>query len=227
MPQLPESSGIRAIIFDMDGVLIDARDWHYEALNKALRLFGYEISRYDHLVTYDGLPTKRKLDMLSMERGLPVGLHSFLNDLKQLYTMEMVHARCKPLFHHEYALSRLKADGLKLAVASNSMRATVVTMMEKANLSPYLDLLLSNQDVQYAKPHPEIYTTAINKLGLLPHQCLVVEDNANGIRAATDAGAHVMVVKDVWDVNLQAITHAVQAAEGRNRETLTPAREVA
>ena len=54
-------SQIRAVIFDMDGVLIDARDWHYEALNKALNLFGMEISRYDHLVTYDGLPTKKKL----------------------------------------------------------------------------------------------------------------------------------------------------------------------
>ena len=62
---------IKAIIFDMDGVLIEAKDWHYEALNKALSLFGYEISRYDHLVTYDGLPTSKKLEMLSMERGLP------------------------------------------------------------------------------------------------------------------------------------------------------------
>jgi len=61
---------IKAVLFDMDGVLIEAKDWHYDALNKALGLFGMEISRYDHLVTYDGLPTKRKLDMLTMERGL-------------------------------------------------------------------------------------------------------------------------------------------------------------
>ena len=60
---------IKAIVFDMDGVLIEAKDWHYEALNRALRLFGYEISRYDHLVTYDGLPTSKKLEMLSLEKG--------------------------------------------------------------------------------------------------------------------------------------------------------------
>ena len=71
---------IKAIIFDMDGVLIEAKDWHYEALNRALSLFGMEISRFDHLVTYDGLPTKKKLEMLSIERGLPKGLHSFIND---------------------------------------------------------------------------------------------------------------------------------------------------
>jgi beta-phosphoglucomutase len=52
---------IKAVVFDMDGVLIEAKDWHYEALNRALKLFGYEISRYEHLTTFDGLPTRRKL----------------------------------------------------------------------------------------------------------------------------------------------------------------------
>jgi beta-phosphoglucomutase-like phosphatase (HAD superfamily) len=62
---------ITAVVFDMDGVLIDAREWHYEALNRALGHFGYTISRFDHLVTYDGLPTRHKLEMLSRERGFP------------------------------------------------------------------------------------------------------------------------------------------------------------
>ncbi|WP_244574490.1 HAD hydrolase-like protein [Cohaesibacter sp. ES.047] len=75
---------IKAIIFDMDGVLIEAKDWHYEALNRALLLFGYEISRFDHLTTYDGLPTRKKLEMLSAERNLPRSLHSFINEMKQI-----------------------------------------------------------------------------------------------------------------------------------------------
>ena len=77
---------IKAVIFDMDGVLIDAKEWHYESLNSALSLFGYEISRHDHLVTYDGLPTKKKLEMLSLENGLPTSLHAFVNQLKQQKT---------------------------------------------------------------------------------------------------------------------------------------------
>ena len=64
---------IKAVLFDMDGVLIDAKDWHYEALNKALKLFGIEINRYDHLTTFDGLPTKVKLDLLSKRFYLPEG----------------------------------------------------------------------------------------------------------------------------------------------------------
>lgn len=207
------SHKIRAVVFDMDGVLIDAREWHYEALNRALGLFGYTISRMDHLTTFDGLPTRKKLEMLSLDRGLPRGLHAFLNDLKQAYTTELVHLRCKPTFAHEYALSKLAGMGFKLAVASNSVRATVELMMEKSHLRPYLDSLVSNQDVTNPKPDPEMYLTAAARLGFAPAECLVVEDNANGIRAAEAAGCPVLVVHGTEDVNLAAVLAAVRHAE--------------
>ena len=200
-----EMGRIKAIVFDMDGVLIEAKDWHYEALNKALRLFGYEISRYDHLVTYDGLPTSKKLEMLSLEKGLPRGLHQFINDMKQLYTTEMVHMQCSPRFFHEYALSRLKNEGYRLAVASNSIRNSVELMMRKSALLPYLEFFLSNQDVSRGKPDPEIYNVAIARLGLQPKEVMVIEDNRNGIQAATAAGANVMKVETVYDVNYENI----------------------
>ena len=205
---------IKAVIFDLDGVLVDAKDWHYEALNQALSLFGFEISRYDHLVTYDGLPTRRKLEMLSIEHGLPASLHSFLNELKQLYFMQMVHARCKPVFQHEYAVSRLKAMGYRLAVASNAIRNSVEVMMEKANLISYFDFLLSNEDVEKSKPDPEIYDKSIARLGLKADECIVVEDNENGIKAAQAAGAHLIVVKTVHDVTLSNILDQIARCEG-------------
>lgn len=185
---------IKAIIFDMDGVLIDARDWHFEALNRALALFGKEISRYDHLVTFDGLPTRKKLELLSQAGELPLGLHGVINRLKQQFTIEMVHSRCRPVFHHQYALSRLKREGFKLAVCSNSIRSTVETMMEKSDLARFLDFYLSNEDVLHSKPDPEMYNLAMKKLGLHPDECLIVEDNENGIRAAQATGAHLMRV---------------------------------
>lgn len=201
---------IKAVIFDMDGVLIEAKDWHYEALNRALQLFGYEISRHDHLTTYDGLPTSKKLAMLSLEHGLPRELHAFINEMKQAYTMEMVFARCKPQFVHEYALSTLKSMDYKLAVASNSIRQTVEVMMEKARLEKYLNLMLAASDVTQPKPDPEIYTTAINKLGFTPKECLIVEDNENGIKAAIASGAHVLMVRDVHDVNIDNILDRIR-----------------
>lgn len=204
---------IKGIIFDMDGVLIEAKDWHYEALNRALGLFGYNISRYDHLVTYDGLSTKTKLKMLTLERGLPEELHEFINGMKQIYTMEIVYQKCKPVFYHEYALSKLKKAGYKIAVASNSVRKSVETMMEKSDLKQYLDLMLSNQDVIHPKPNPEIYLTAMEKLNLEPNECMIIEDNPNGIRAALDSKAHVMQVSGVRDVYYENIKEHVKESE--------------
>lgn len=209
---------IRAIVFDMDGVLIEAKDWHYDALNKALRLFGYGISRYDHLVVYDGLPTAKKLEMLSLEKGLPRGLHRFINDVKQSYTADIVQMSCVPRFSHEYALSRLRSEGYRLAVASNSIRDSVQLMMEKSALLPYLEFFLSNQDVQKAKPDPEIYTTAIKRLGLSPEEVMVVEDNHNGIQAATAAGTNVMRVDTVYDVNYENIIRHICIFENETRQ---------
>ena len=201
---------IKAIVFDMDGVLIEAKDWHYDALNNALKLFGFEISRFDHLTTYDGLPTRRKLEMLSIERGLPVELHAFINEMKQDYTMEIVHTQCKPRFVHEYALSKLKAMDYKLGLASNSIKTTIEVMMQKAKLAQYLDVQLSAEDVTKGKPDPEIYIMAMERLGVKPSECLIVEDNENGILAARASGAHVLVVKDVDDANIENILNMIQ-----------------
>jgi beta-phosphoglucomutase len=204
---------IKAVLFDMDGVLIEAKDWHYEALNKALRLFGLEISKYDHLNSFDGLPTKRKLEMLSQDNYLPEQLHPFINELKQQFTMEYVVLKCKPMFHHEYALSKLHNQGYKIAVCSNSIRKTIVEMMQYAGLSDYIDVVLSNEDVKKSKPDPEIYCKAIKKFDLLPKECLVVEDNINGIKAGMASGAHVLRVNTVYDVNYTNIWNAIREWE--------------
>lgn len=204
---------IKAVIFDMDGVLIDAKDWHYEALNRALEMFGYHINRYDHLVSFDGLPTKDKLEMLTIDKGLPRGLHKFINELKQIFTIELGNTNCKPNFKHEYALSKLKSDGYKLAVASNSIRSTVKMFMEKSNLIDYLDFYLSNQDITKGKPDPEIYLKSISMLGLLPEECLILEDNQNGIKAATASGAHVLIVSSIDDVNYDNIKNRINEVE--------------
>lgn len=205
---------IKAVIFDMDGVLVDAREWHYDALNRALRLFGQEINRTEHLLTFDGLPTRRKLEILTATRGFPRNLHDFVNHLKQQYTMEIVYARCKPVFAKEFALSQLKARGFRLAVASNSVRESVEAMMKRSNLMTYLDLVLSNEDVTRSKPDPEIYLSAMKALGVTPEETLIIEDNDHGVRAARSSGAHVLVVRGVDEVDIGAIDRTLAGIEG-------------
>jgi beta-phosphoglucomutase len=206
---------IKAVLFDMDGVLIDAKEWHYEALNKALSLFGMEISRYDHLVTYDGLPTSKKLEMLTLERGLPVELHQFINRIKQQYTLDEVYQKCRPVFVHEYALSRLKAHGFRMAVCSNSIRKTVDIMLEKAMIIQNFDIILSNQDVTKSKPDPEIYVKCMKRLEVTPRETLIIEDNEHGIKAAVASGAHLMTVQSIYDVTYFRIMERIEAL---NRE---------
>ncbi|NQW11379.1 MAG: HAD family phosphatase [Alphaproteobacteria bacterium] len=204
---------IKAVLFDMDGVLVDATEWHFEALNRALALFGLDINRFDHLDRYDGLPTKRKLEMLSREFGLPPSLHQFVYDLKQKFTLELVRANCHPNFDHQFALSRLHGRGLKLGVCSNAIRESVETIMEAAGLARFLDVVLSNEDVRNSKPDPEIYLKAYAALGLDPRECLIIEDNDYGVASATASGGHVFRVGGVSDVNYRAIMARINRIE--------------
>ncbi len=145
---------IKAILFDLDGVLVDATEWHYEALNRALGLFGYNIARYEHLTTYNGLPTRKKLEMLSVEKGFPRGLHSLVNKIKQKYTREEILRSCTPVFEKEFMVHQLKRDGYKLAVCSNSIRESVELMLRGSGLWELFDCVLSNEDVKQAEAGP-------------------------------------------------------------------------
>lgn len=206
-------SRIQAVIFDMDGVLIDAREWHYEALNRALAHFGQHISREDHLDRFDGLPTSRKLEMLSRERGLSASLHREINQLKQRYTLEMVQTHCRPLRCHQLALARLGHDGYRLGVASNAVPESIAAMLEKARLDHLVEFTLSNKDVSRPKPDPEIYLAAAIHAGVAPEECVVVEDSHYGIEAATRAGAQVLRVNTVHDVTYERIRAFIEAVE--------------
>lgn len=204
---------IRAVLFDMDGVLIDAKDWHYEALNEALALFGHKIRRNEHLETYDGLPTRTKLKMLSRERELPEGLHDFINEMKQSFTLDWAWRMCRPTFCHEYALAQLKTDGFRIAVCSNSVRQSIEMMLGKAALIRHVDEIVSNQDVSKPKPDPEMYAKAAQLFELAPDECLVIEDNPKGIQAATAAGCHLFVVDHVHEVQYDAIRARIEELE--------------
>jgi len=208
---------IKAILFDMDGVLIEAKEWHYEALNRALGEYGYTITRQEHLTTYDGLPTKVKLNKLSQEKGLPESLHDIINQKKQTYTVEIASQLCKPRENHEYALSKLKSEGYRMACCSNSIRSTIELMIGRANLIQYFEFMLSNQDVTKSKPDPEIYQTAMKRMGLQPNECLICEDNKNGIAAAIASGAFLFKVGTVDDVTYNNIKNRIKEIESTGR----------
>ncbi len=206
-------SFLKAILFDLDGVLIDATEWHYEALNKALSLFGFSISRYQHLADYNGLPTRRKLEMLTRERGLPEFLHGPINRLKQVYTRDEIIRQCKPVFEIEYMLSRLRRQGFRMAVCSNSIRDSIELMLERSGIRDMFEFIISNEDVRYPKPNPEIYLSAISRMQLTASEVLIVEDAPHGIEAARQSGAYVCEVGGFRDVDYFRVMRAVAQIE--------------
>jgi HAD superfamily hydrolase (TIGR01509 family) len=206
---LKEINVIKAVLFDMDGVLVDARDWHYEALNRILDKFGMAIDMESHLSTYDGLPTKVKLAMLYKTKGLPQGLHTFINEMKQRYTAEMIAQKCKPVFHIQRTLTTLKREHYKVGVCSNSVNDSVVGIMRSSGLTNYLDIMLSNESVKKAKPDPEIYVAGMKMLDVSPAETLIVEDNEHGLQAAYASGAHVLKVADPSQVTLENIRQKI------------------
>ena len=200
-----------AIIFDMDGVLIDAKDWHYEALNSALSLFGYEISRGDHLARFDGLTTNSKLRILSEESGLPTSLHGLINEIKQERTLRLAAQYCYPKPNLLTIFSHLRREVYKIGLATNSIKKTTYAMMGYAGLLEEFDAILTNQDVLEPKPSPQIYLKACEQLGVSPKKSLVFEDNQHGIQAARDAGCQVFKVSEPDSLFLDDVILALES----------------
>jgi len=192
----------KAIIFDLDGVLVNMPDGHYEALNGALSLFGVKIEREEHYAHFNGLPTRKKLEELERQERLPTGLREFINEVKQTYTKKIIPKYCPPDYSKIILLRHLKERGYKLACCSNSVQETLHLMLKSAALFDFFDLILGNDQVKNPKPHPEMYLLAFSRLGITPQEAIIVEDSPHGIAAAKASGATVYEVRNVDDVHL-------------------------
>jgi HAD superfamily hydrolase (TIGR01509 family) len=196
---------IKLIIFDLDGVLVEAKKIHYDCLNEALGE-KYSIEWNEHLSIYDGLKTYQKLEILTDKKGLPKKIHSEIWEKKQKLTLEYL-SNLKPNITIKETLSELNKKGYKIACCSNSIRKSVLTMLSKLDLIEYMDLILSNEDVKNSKPHPEIYWKAISMMGCLPEETLIVEDSPYGLLSAYRSKSHVLRVKNPDEVNLDNINN--------------------
>jgi HAD superfamily hydrolase (TIGR01509 family) len=195
---------VKLIIFDMDGVLVEAKNIHFEALNKALGK-QYSITWDEHLNKYDGLKTYQKLEMLTTEKHLPRSLYDQVWKDKQKYTLEALE-QLKPNTTLQSVFSALVEDGYKIAVCSNSIEETVLTVLNKLGIREFVDLVFSNEHVLNSKPHPEMYWRAMYQARVLPEETLIIEDSPYGLLAAHRSCAHVMRVKDPHDVTYTKIT---------------------
>jgi len=200
---------IKLVVFDLDGVLIDSKQTHYEALNRALGS-EYTITIEEHLSTYDGLPTRSKLNMLSERKGLPTDRHAEIARAKQKHTVEILKETVQPRQDFVDMCREIKDRGYTLACASNAVRDTVKMSLLQLGIIEYFDFWYSNEDVHKPKPHFEMYFECMLKANAKPSETLIIEDSHLGRQAVLDAGAHLLAVADTHDVSLAIVLDAVE-----------------
>lgn len=194
----------KLVIFDLDGVLVSTKDLHYDALNEAiLNVAGddYVISRSEHLSIYDGRPTKTKLEMIHELKGMPRKYFNEIDEKKKEYTGDLLDEHIKIDKKLINIFEWLKSNDYKIAVASNSIRSTVVACLTNLGLIKLVDYFQSNEDIKYKKPHPEIYWNCIVYCGSEPSTTLIIEDSAIGRIGAKASGAKYWLIGNMDELN--------------------------
>jgi HAD superfamily hydrolase (TIGR01509 family) len=196
----------KLIIFDLDGVLVEAKQIHYDTLNEALKEIDekYVITEAEHLSIYDGLKTTQKLELLTKNKGLHPEFYDDIWYRKQHLTIEAI-SELQPDLEKIELFKELRNMGYKLACASNSIRRSVLVMLAKIGIIEYMDLIISNEDVKNSKPHPEMYWKAMSMMGCLPEETLIVEDSPHGLLAASRSRANVLRVDSPKDLVISKI----------------------
>ena len=203
----------KLIVFDLDGVLVSAKQIHFDTLNKALwesaQSNKYVISEAEHLSIYDGLKTNQKLELLTQNKGLQRDTYETIWNRKQQLTIEAI-SELQPDLEKIELFKELRDRGYKLACASNSIRRSVLVMLAKIGIIEFMDLIISNEDVKNSKPHPEMYWKAMSMMGVLPEETLIVEDSPHGLLAASRSRANVLRVDNPKDLVISKIIRKLE-----------------
>ena len=196
---------IKAIIFDLDGVLVDTKMIHYDSLNISLEKYKFEkISIDEHVRIFDGLPTVEKLNILNKRKSVPKKFFSKIRKYKQKVTTQILKKKIKKNKKIINMMKNLHGK-YKIAVATNAVNSTLKICLNKLGISKYVDFKLSNENVVNPKPNPEIYLKIFIKFGIYPSEALIIEDSHYGREAAISSGAKLLPIKDINDLDLKKV----------------------
>ncbi len=199
---------IKLVVFDLDGTLVESRDTHFIALNKALsKVSNMEISREDHISVYNGLSTKQKLEKLVSKNLINPSDIDQIWKLKQEYTTEFIQK--DDMFSRDDRICDIldytKRTGVKIHVASNCTWKNLILTLQKKGFLEYIDWCISNEDVKNPKPSSEMYMACMTHANVTCQETLIIEDSFIGIKAAVGSGAEIITVKSPDDLCLETI----------------------
>jgi len=178
----------QAVIFDMDGVLVDSEPFHFENETRMFRKLGLDISDEEHS-HFTGVATDVMWQQISETRKLPLSVAE-LTELTVLESNQYFGSleKIEPLPGLVDLLEKLVAAEIPLAVATSSDTVTMKNILEKSGLRKYFRFTVCRDDVENSKPEPDVFLHAAKLLDVPPENCLVFEDSRNGIKAAKAAG---------------------------------------
>lgn len=190
MKPIPEN--FDAVIFDMDGVLINSEPFYFDVEKQNFEKLGLNISDEEHQ-TFQGTATDLMWKTLKAKFKLPHSISELVEMTNSIVTPYFRSLEnIAPMPGVETFIQYLSEKGVPLAVASSSYPDVIQLILEKTGLGKYFEVVVDSQLAGASKPAPDIFLLAAKKLGILPENCLVIEDSTNGIKAAKAAGTKVV-----------------------------------
>ncbi len=177
---------IKAVIFDLDGVLVESEHLHIEAEKQTLLKYGVRISS-EELHRYTGTTASFMFTELIKKYKLNTTFKKMFDE-KEKILFNLLRDNVKPTQGVMQLLMKLKRENIKLAIASSSHKKLINHILKQMDVTEYFDFVVSSEDVAYGKPDPEIFLKAASGLNVDPDECLVIEDSKLGVEAAKKAG---------------------------------------
>lgn len=180
---------LKAIIFDMDGVLLDSESLHYDVLKEMLKEHDYEYSE-KHFLQYCGISEVNMWSKLLKKAGLDklkLDHKKLIEEHKKRYE-KALDIKGYPRFEGLNAfLHELKNEGYKIAVASASNLEVIKKTLKNLEIQDYFNECISSRECEHGKPEPDVFLLAADRLDVKPKECLIIEDSKNGMKAAYNA----------------------------------------
>ena len=188
---MPKEIEITAVIFDMDGVLIDSEPLHYEStiryLNGELGLSYDENENREFL----GRSDEYMFRVLKERYDLPVSVREMIERRRDIY-LDLLVGNVELISGIPELIRQLKSAGFGLGLASSSLQKIIDVVVTEGEVGRYFDVLQSGEHLPNCKPHPEIFLVTAKRLNVRPEGCAVIEDTEVGIRAAKAAGMYAV-----------------------------------
>ena len=192
---------IKAVLFDMDGLMVDTESLSTEAFIDSAKAQGYNMTKEETLKVLGFTKANIYQFWIDYFQGTNVDGKKLVDDHYEYIENVLYTVGPEKMPYVEELLKYLRENNYKIAVASSSDTADIKNNLEKTKLEKYIDEIASGAEVENGKPAPDVFLLAAKRLGVDPKDCLILEDSKAGIKAGKASGAMVFMVPDMFTVD--------------------------